>query len=291
MRVSITKRGVLLAAVLTVTIAGLSFVAWRRLWAGEPDFVFRPVSKPATGVARLFQLSFKDEPDQSKDYPASFTSVFDRECSATLVGPDTVLTAEHCVRVAAEYESKIKIEFNGEEISTTCSALGKSQVALCKLDKPIDGVPFEILGDNIELARPGTEILLTGWGDPWSWSQWLHDGLTTLLRYSKPFRVGNARIVSGSAELVVEGRPASGGYVVLEPGDSGGAAFVRTNNHRLVIGINECGGKGCRTTGHEATSAVTSIVFSDHHDLAMSWACKKKARVCGLTPAEGCRSQ
>jgi hypothetical protein len=264
--------------------------------------LFRPVSAIKTPSSLKTYLKFGHGADP-KNYPASFASTFDVgvECSATLVGADSILTAGHCVDMASQGQYDIFIEFDGKQLAVACDSpkevpgTVRDDIGLCKLEHVVDGILFDVLGSDEALAARGRAVQLTGWAEPadpsgsakspsYSSSNWLKGG-------GPEFQEGTGRIVATGRVLSVLGDWANGGRVVIEEGDSGGAGYVFDNTRRIIVGVNVCGGQYCfGRHSTDGTSKLTNVTNKDVSEWIKGWAMDHGAQVCGITSSPGCRS-
>jgi hypothetical protein len=265
--------------------------------------VFRHVSAIKTPSSLKTLLKYGHGVPDPKNYPASFASTFDVgvECSATLVGADSILTAGHCVDMASSGHYDIFIEFDGKQLRVNCDRPKKVQgkvqddIGLCKVAQPVDGILFDVIGTDEALAVRGHAVQLTGWAEPadpsgsaqspsYSSSSWLKGG-------GPEFQEGTGRIVATGRVLSVLGDWANGGRVVIEEGDSGGAGYVFVDTHRIIVGVNVCGGQYC-FGGHstDGTSKLTNVTDENVLAWIKCWVDENKALLCGYNSTKGCRS-
>jgi hypothetical protein len=148
--------------------------------------------------------------------------------------------------------------------------------ALCLVDRPVTGVPFEILGVNeVNALQISTTMTLSGYGCVNPGGGGGNDGI---------FRVGQAKVTglpSGkNYDIVTKGGAA------LCFGDSGGAAYyVFSDGARSILGVN--------SRGNISTMSYLPAVYAKTFvSWAISWAKDSaNARICGLhSDALGCRS-
>lgn len=279
---------------LGLGVAAIGATLWELAGSEDEGLVFRSVAMPPSPGKRLIQVAFGEAVNQAIDYPASLAAEFQAliQCSGTLVGPDTILTAEHCLRRAAEHRLPITVHIRENAVRATCSAWQSIDIALCKLETPVSGIAFDVIAADPDLTAEGTAVLLTGWTNASPpILTWILLRMKHVLGFPGTFKVGRARIVEGGAELRIEGDRSAGGAVALEGGDSGGAAYVGDVKRRFIVGVNKCGGPGCAEGGGAGTSTVASVVFPAHARIVRDWAKENGAQVCGVTPAVGCRTQ
>lgn len=153
------------------------------------------------------------------------------DCTATVIGPQTILTAAHCVRNGRLGSIRLR-DFSSD---VTCTRHpnyeGESNhifdIALCLIDTPI---PRRILDAyervNLDSARPvaGDVIVLQGFGC-----------VTKSGPMADVLYVGTATIFGHPHEINLI--RASGESSLCE-GDSGGSAFLQHGLSRNIIGVN-----------------------------------------------------
>jgi hypothetical protein len=146
-------------------------------------------------------------------------------------------------------------------------------LALCKINKKVEGIPFESVNTDPSLLAVNKEILLTGYGCVRQGGGGGNDGV---------YRIGEAKIIAlpDPYDLTARGKAA------LCFGDSGGPAFIyldELKSKRVQISVNSKG--DIRTTSYlTVTSSEASI------DFMKKWASENKVEICGVTEnAKGCR--
>lgn len=209
-------------------------------------------------------------------------------CTATVVGPNVILTAAHCLKSA----SKGKVNVPGSAaIDVTCTkhpaytptstdpntALDFALCVAADTIKLAGSAGYERIGTDRALTVRGTSVLLLGYGCTETGG--FDHGFGVLHR-------GKAKIdrvtVGSTIYLLTVGENA------VCYGDSGGATYALTdmnNNRRVIIGVN--------SRGNIVDSSFISPTATDEFvEWAFVWAqANDNALLCGLHPATpNCRS-
>ena len=250
--------------------------------------VFRQLAE-ATTLQKLIALVNADFANRAADFPASLFATFDTGCSATLVGPNAILTAGHC----ASWSENITLSIKGDNTEAHCIAAPSTtgDLAMCLLDTPVENIVFDVIERDPALAGAMQQILLTGWAEPppTNWFEHFLQALRHALGLPPPFRTGTGTIQSSASTLVVQGNPNSLGEVmVVLPGDSGGAGYAVRGTKRTIIGVNVCGGRSC-TGGNDSTSQLTNLTDATVSAWIQLWIDDNGGQVCGYTNPVGCR--
>jgi hypothetical protein len=216
------------------------------------------------------------KPADASEWPASvYARSGGSACSATIVGERTVFMAAHCMS-------------NGGTVSFTAHANAykarcahhpeyrgndTADWALCLTDRPVTGVPFELLGPGAPLALKQV-LLLSGYGCVKPGGGGGNDGV---------FRIGQASVTSlpsgKNYDIVTRGGAA------LCFGDSGGAAYnLSADGKRVIVGVNSRG-------NISNTSYLPAVKSQSFVSWALQWAADSaNTKVCGLhSDAMGCR--
>lgn len=220
------------------------------------------------------------------DWPASFySSAAGSRCSATLVGPQALILAAHCVGNG----KRSTISFRDKQYGGKCTHAepykagtgdDSADYALCFMEQPILGLRYETINREAARLKINSEIILTGYGctqAPTSKSSEPSGGNDGI------FRVGTARIsrLPGDIEpntILIEDD------VVICPGDSGGGAFIQFlgSGRRLLVSVNS------RVWFEKKRSYLSSITTADATTFLEAWLNRsenKGATICGFNLA------
>lgn len=214
-------------------------------------------------------------PADPKDWQASvYASMSGARCSATIVGPQVLTIASHCVR----HGGSASFSVGPNRYTSVCSRSPlyrngtDHDLALCKIDKPVDGIKFEVINTDESLIEAGKDVLLTGYGCTRPGGGGGNDGV---------YRIGDAKIIRGSSPYDFVAR----GQAALCFGDSGGPAFIYLDaekTKRVQVSVNSKG--DIRTTSY-----LTSLSTKASKDFLASWMKSNNVKVCGIDQPDGCR--
>lgn len=176
------------------------------------------------------------------DWPASFySSAGGSKCSATLVGPQALLLAAHCVGNG----KRSTISFREKDYSGKCTHAepykagagdDSADYALCFLDTPVTGLRYETINRDASRLKVNGELILTGYGctqAPKGNSNQPTGGNDGI------FRVGTAKITRLPGDIEPNTILTEDDVVVC-PGDSGGGSYVQFlgSGRRVLTSVN-----------------------------------------------------
>jgi len=250
----------------------------------------------------------------ASQWPASFAATIVANgkwylCTATLIGPQALLTAGHCV---ADHGT-VSIEFRGKTQSAICSHHPKfdstwdqdvedgkhpswdqrkngvsADFALCHLPQAINEVTYETPLINPAQVANAKSILLAGYGCYTADKQPSINPAT-----GKPlFQTGYAQIASLPKDDYLYILTGTGAQVC--PGDSGGAAYLTTSSSlddvggRRVVAVNSrVGTQDNKVVG---PSYLSSLATSSASAFLKKWSADNGAAICGYNQPTQCRS-
>lgn len=231
----------------------------------------------------------------TQKWPASFVMTSgDNRCTATLIGPQVLLTAAHCVGNNAS----AKISYaDGSVYEGTCShAMSdyplepSADWALCLMQSPVQRpkLYYEYISLDPTLLKHGTQLLAGGFGCT---------SLTGKNIEDPPlFRTGPMFVdrIPESGQLwpnwIFTTSATRGGSSFLCMGDSGGALYWESpSGQRLIVAV----GSGTQATSSQPdylVSYLAALSTSDAISFINGWLAKTGARVCGIgSPLPNCR--
>lgn len=201
--------------------------------------------------------------DQTYSFMVSLQDGGNHFCGGSLISPEWVLTAAHCVEGTDAASVGLRIGSNeyatgGEEAQAAEIIVhdgydGQSpgnDIALVKLSAPATSAPVTIAGD----AAPGTESRLLGWGQtcPEPGGCGAPDYLQQL--DVSVLDAGDCTGIDGSLELCTSN---PGGNAGACYGDSGGPQIVGDGSSWQLIGVTSRSGNG------DSTCATGPSIYTD----------------------------
>lgn len=219
------------------------------------------------------------------NFPSVVRMVSGGTCTASVIGPSTVLLAAHCIR---DRQSIVFVDGERKFLEGIClRAPGYSPEdhrldwAVCLLDGAVSVLPYETVDLNA-LPEPGDTVWLSGYGCT------RRGG-----RLDGALRLGFAKLVDRPAGMRNE--PAAlythadiaAGEAVLCPGDSGGPLFKMSGDDlsgpRSIVGINS------RTTFEYGISIFAATGSPEAKQFITWFATEYQQKVCGLNLDLGCK--
>lgn len=183
-------------------------------------------------------------------------------CTATLVGPEMVITAGHC----APDKSSVKVKVGAKEIEGTFYRHPDYQqfdydVALVHLKTALPDIEPASIQHEVEI---GTAVTLLGFGCTASGGGGGNDGI---------LRMGES-VVTGFARNDFVSKKAGGGALCF--GDSGGPTFRRVDGQYYLVGISS---KGNITD----TNYSTYLSKAEVYNFLKTTADTLHTAICGIT--------
>lgn len=250
-----------------VAFAFAAFLGATYYACAQDSVSFAPPKSPSGGTPEIIGA----KPVEPSEWPATvIISSGSIGCTATLVGPEVLLTAAHCLEAAGQ----VSVSLAGQQVGGTCTkhphyspSNPSPDFGLCKLDSPVTDIIFERIGTSIAISRVGTAVTLLGYGCTLAGGfdhQFgvLHVGTATVS--SLPQGANLDTVVVGDAAVCF--------------GDSGGAAYVSERpdgGSRAIFGVNSRG--DIQKTTYVSSTDTTSFI-----DWAFAWSATNAVRVCGL---------
>lgn len=187
----------------------------------------------------------------------------DYTCTGTLITPNTVLTAGHCVDPRGRFEIKYGITtFNEEGRSFEVTGawrsprysekrFGVNDIGLLRLKENIPNAKTVALGsaNNIKLAESSKQLKLFGWGIDQNGEQATYLRIATVINQSPLLKkiLGksfNSDVWFAAGRYIAKERIYSGAC----NGDSGGPLMGTVKGKFVQIGITSFGAEDCDTS-------------------------------------------
>ena len=244
---------------------------------------------------------------KTADWPASLYTTFSTPdgtaaCTATLIGPQVMLTAGHCVPTSGGVRFKYEkqppyIAACTQHPQYVSRQDPSADYALCKLDRPLKvpttGFKFETVDTSAMSGRLGESIILTGFGC-------VSDIVATSSADGK-YRIGT-NVVDDTSASTEQGRgpsyyaPAQDNNLFTKddpelanlcPGDSGGPAFRRSGGpeqfaDRTIVGVNSRVFYTDATRTQYGASLISATGGPDFRAWAQKWVQDNSLAACGL---------
>ena len=167
----------------------------------------------------------------------------------TLIAPQWVMTAGHVARgMTRRTKGDFKVYFNGDQdvyavtqviVHPEFAAMGAHDIALLKLDRPVEGIaPAALYPANDELKK---QIVIVGHGDSkqGTGGDWVRGGQRQAAT-NEVDEISDFYIMF-DFDAPPEGTDLEG---TAGPGDSGGPAFIMVDGQPKVAGVSSLGAPG-----------------------------------------------
>lgn len=204
------------------------------------------------------------------DFPASvYASMGNSRCTATVVGEQVLVIAAHCVRSGGAANFRLGAESYTSVCTHSADYQGNptADYTLCKVDRPITGIKYEVLNQNENLLKVGDELLLTGFGCVSPGGGGGNDG---------KYRIGES--VISRTPIGTDNDIHTSGPGALCFGDSGGPAFKyidAAKTKRVQVSINSRG-------DIRINSYLSSLSTQQAKRFLNVWLAREKLTICGV---------
>jgi hypothetical protein len=273
--------------------ASLPTATWAQLTIGQetvPAFekllsdrevVFEQLPPPPAGVGTLL---INGTPVDPAFFPGVIRMTTGGTCTASIVGPSSILLAAHCV----DHNSMIRFASAAGSVRGICenapgflAGEASEDWALCLLENPVGGLTYETINISTVPAI-GTRIFLTGYGCTQQGGP-----LDGLLRFGVSTAADRPQVLPPETSTIYTASDITEGEAVLCPGDSGGPAFLIAGNDqsaaRSIVGVNS------RTTFAFGVSLLSATGSSAGKEFIEEWAERHQQSICGVNRDDGCR--
>jgi hypothetical protein len=216
-------------------------------------------------------------PADPNDFPAILRMTTGGTCTASLIGPSTVLLAAHCHR----HGDFIRFRVAGHSVRGVCDqAPGyrggdpSQDWSLCLLSRQVTGIPYETVQTGTPIGT-GRDVLLTGYGcrhEDGPAGSVLLIGVSVTAPRPPQLRRESSTIYALS--------DIDSGGAILCSGDSGGPMFRlidgTTDGRRVIEGVNS------RTTYSFGYSLFSAMGSPSGVAFLTDWANHNDQAICGL---------
>lgn len=207
-----------------------------------------------------------------RQWRASLYPISGDGCTATLIGPQVLLLAAHCIAD----QGIVAFKMGDSPHEGPCSHADEyrgdvsADYALCKITPAVKGVKFERISQDTALLVKLTQVLLTGFGCTRSNGTGGRDGIFRIGEspiLSLPPKDGNIVVTKGGAALCI--------------GDSGGAVYTGEGSGRRVIAVNIAADPDGGELGD--SSRVATLSSRVAQKFVTDWTVRNGSpRICGI---------
>lgn len=243
------------------------------------DVEFQPISEQEQ-MAKVGYGVYTD----TAEWPATFVA---GSCTATLVGPETLLTAKHCVEDGAITKIKFK---DGTISQGFCKHPEDKDIsadwALCHMEPPIvrPHLYYEFISVDPSRIKKGLWLILGGYGCE------RLPAKGTKKKGEKIFRTGKVCV----NQLPMQGKPwpnwivttgaKKGEAEFVCPGDSGGAVYLEEpSGHRIAVAVASGVGDNIKEKDYYLVSYLAALSTPGAQKFLSQWLTDHVgAKICGL---------
>lgn len=242
------------------------------------DVEFRAISEQETSQDKVGNGVDTD----TALWPATFVA---GSCTATLVGPEVLLTAKHCVKDGAI--TKIKFQDGTLSQGYCRHPEDKDDIsadwALCHMEPPIvrPDLYYEFISVDPSMIRKGLRLTIGGYGCTRIPDTEMEN------KEEKKFRTGKVRVsqlpMPGKQwpNWILTERAKKGEAAFVCPGDSGGAVYLEEpGGHRTVVAVASAVGVN---KNDYLVSYLAALSTSSAHKFLSQWLTEHAGvKICGL---------
>lgn len=243
----------------------------------RPDVVVEQITmqRLRADVPHVYRLPFDKAPLMEGGdavlagaFPATlvFRSPAGKACTAMLVGPRVLLTAEHCVSdIELSYKAELVVSDEVKKFSKLkCHKNPDVDLAICEPEKPDDKFTSDHF-EKVSTDAPGSTVYIAGFSDG-------NDPKR------QPLFLGGTFTITALLTDALTMEAKTSGASPTE-GDSGAGAFNQCPSPRKLLGIQERA-----QTGFAYITRFSSAMVRDQLN---SWASPTRV-ICGLSASSEC---